>query len=94
NIFLVKKSKIYTPSLSEGCVEGVMRKQIINIANKLNMEVFDNGFMTPDDIPLADEFFLTNAINGIQWVVGYKQKRFFNKIAIELINKLNEIVQQ
>ena len=92
NIFLVKKSKIYTPSLSEGCIDGIMRKQVISIAKKLNLEVFDNGYMAPEDLMLADELLLSNAITGIQWVVGYKQKRFYNKTAIEIIRKLNELI--
>ena len=38
----------------------------------------------------ADELFFTNAINGIRWVVAYKQKRYFNNTSKKLIEKLNE----
>ena len=92
NIFLVKKNKIYTPSLSEGCIEGVMRKQIISIAKTINLKVYDNGYMTADDLLLADELFLTNAINGIQWAAGYKQKRYYNTTVIEIMKKLNKLL--
>lgn len=34
NIFMVINGKLITPSLSEGCLNGVLRKQIINLAKK------------------------------------------------------------
>jgi branched-chain amino acid aminotransferase len=41
----------------------------------------------------ADELFLTNAINGIRWVVAYKQKRYFNTTSKKLTDKLNELIK-
>ena len=40
----------------------------------------------------ADELFLTNTINGIRWVVAYKQKRYFNDTSQRLTQKLNELI--
>jgi branched-chain amino acid aminotransferase len=40
----------------------------------------------------ADEFFLTNTISGIRWVVAYKQKRYFNDTSKKLTDKLNEYI--
>lgn len=62
NIFLVKGERILTPALSEGCVEGVMRRHLLT---KLAVE---EVMMTMDDLQTADEIFLTNAIQGIRWV--------------------------
>ena len=39
NIFLVKNSIITTPSLSEGCVDGVMRKYLLHSFQKENISV-------------------------------------------------------
>ncbi len=91
NLFLVKENIIYTPSLTDGCVDGIMRKKIINIALSLNYTVFDECSIKPDDILKADEVFITNAIKGIQWVIAFRQRRYFNKTAKVLIQKLNEI---
>lgn len=91
NIFIIKRGKIYTPSLVEGCVAGIMRKNIILAAQKSGLEVFDNGSLKPDDLLLADEIFLTNAISGIRWVVAFKNKRYFNKEAGKLLKKINEM---
>jgi branched-chain amino acid aminotransferase len=91
NIFIIKSNKIFTPSLKEGCIDGIMRKQIIEIANDNGLEVFDSAPITIDNLLFADEIFLTNAINGIRWVVGFQHKRYFNKTSVFLTEKLNKI---
>lgn len=89
NIFLVKNGVLMTPSIENGGVSGIMREQIIEIATSLNITVFDDCNLNQENILNADEIFLTNAIRGIQWVVAYQQRRYFNKIAKLLIEELN-----
>ena len=89
NIFLVKDGIIMTPELSEGCVAGVMRKQIIRIAGKENIECIETR-LDENDLISADECFLSNAISGIRWVVAYGQKRYYSKTARRLILSLNK----
>lgn len=91
NIFVVKQMQITTPAINQGCIAGIMRKKIIEIAE--NNEYFvDQGFLLPADLEDADEIFLTNAIDGIKWVVSFKQKRYFNSVSKQLINLLNDFV--
>lgn len=78
NIFVSYNGKIYTPALSEGCVDGVARKVILQAAPTLGVEVIE-AKIDPLLLAEADEIFLTNAVRGVQWVMGYKQKRYFNK---------------
>ena len=89
NLFLVKDGVLMTPSIENGGVSGIMRKQIIEIAANLNITVFDDCNLNHETILSADEIFLTNAISGIQWVVAYQQRRYFNKTAKLLIEELN-----
>lgn len=91
NIFLVKKNQIYTPSTEEGCVEGIMRSIIIDLAIKRRITVFDDCIITDKDLLEADEVFLTNAVKGITWILAYKNRRYFNKISKILTNELNKI---
>ena len=70
NIFLIKDQKLFTPPLSEGCVDGVMRRYIIE-QYKVNEAV-----LTSTDILLADEVFLTNAMYGIRWVRQFQNKTY------------------
>ncbi len=92
NIFLIKEENIYTPPLRSGCLNGIMRKKVIELAKIEGYTVFDEVPIKLPDIMAADELFFTNAINGIRWVMGFKQRRYFNKITKILSQKLNEKV--
>jgi len=91
NIFLYKNNNLYTPSLDEGCMDGVMRRQILKVAKELNINVFV-GMVNGSMLIQADELFLTNAIKGIEWVVAYREKRYFNKASKEILDQLNKLV--
>ena len=89
NVFAVKNNNIITPPLNSGCVEGIMRKQIIYYATQLGYNIAYNN-IKPKDLESMDELFLTNAIVGIKYITGYKQVRFFKRVATKLINELNK----
>lgn len=91
NIFLYKNNNLYTPSVEEGCMDGIMRKQVLCIAKEMNINVFE-GMVNGSMLLQADELFLTNAIKGIEWVVAYRQKRYFNTATKEILEKLNQSV--
>lgn len=80
NIFVFYDKVLYTPALSEGCIAGVMRRVMMDIASSEGIEVIE-AEIKPEILKVADEIFCTNAVEGVQWVMGYKQKRYFNKIS-------------
>jgi branched-subunit amino acid aminotransferase/4-amino-4-deoxychorismate lyase len=89
NLFAVKNGVLYTPPVTDGCIHGVMRNKIIQIAQANRIAVYEISVM--QNVLLgADELFLTNAVHGIRWVVAYKQKRYFNTTSKKLVEKLNE----
>ncbi|MCE3260127.1 MAG: 4-amino-4-deoxychorismate lyase [Bacteroidetes bacterium] len=92
NIFAVKNGTIYTAPLTEGCIAGIMRKQIISIANQNKILTFESP-LTVNTLMNADEVFLTNAIQGIQWVGQFKQRFYTNKMAQFFTDKLNQVTQ-
>ena len=89
NLFVVSNGVLYTPGLEEGCLAGTMRMQIINIALKAGIKVYECNIL-PQNLLVADEIFLTNAISGVKWVSGYRTKRYFNNISRKLISLLND----
>lgn len=93
NIFTVNGNVIYTPALNEGCVAGTMRMHVINAAIDLGFKVFECG-LTHQRLMNADEVFLTNGVKGIQWVNRYKSKRYFHKVADQLLEALNQQVEE
>ncbi|HEY2581043.1 MAG TPA: aminotransferase class IV [Mucilaginibacter sp.] len=90
NVFVWYKNKLYTPALSEGCVEGVMRQVIINLAKKMNTPVTE-AQLNPEILYEADEVFLTNASRGIQSVMGFGIRRYFNESTKLLMDELNKL---
>ncbi len=91
NLFLVSNGVLYTPSLDEGCLAGVMRMQIINLAIMLKFKVYECA-LTPQRLLGADEVFITNTAKGIQWVNKYRAKRFYHKYSDYLLTQLNSSI--
>jgi len=93
NIFFVKGKTIYTPHLSSGCLEGIMRKIIISLAKKNNYTITETTIW-PSEINSFDEIFFTNVIDGIKWTIAYDKKRYINKTSKHLIDILNEQISK
>ncbi|MBG6187673.1 aminotransferase class IV [Flavobacterium sp. CAN_S2] len=92
NIFMLLGNKLITPPVSEGCLNGVMRKQILSLAKKIeNLEVVEE-VISPFDLQKADELFLTNVIKGIQPITQYRKKTFGTNVSVQLLDKLNEMI--
>ncbi|MBJ2174651.1 aminotransferase class IV [Aureibaculum sp. A20] len=89
NIFLVKGKHIVTPPLSEGCLKGVFRKNLLEFISKDDTLTIEEKVISPFELQKTDEIFLTNAIVGIQPVSKYRKKEFTSKIAFYLRDKMS-----
>ena len=87
NVFIVKNGSLYTPPLSEGCIAGVLRKQIFKLSKNLKWLVFESP-LTLFNLMNADEVFLTNSIRGIEWVGQFRDKFYSNRQSRELMDAL------
>lgn len=76
NIFIVKDNVVKTPSTTEGCIKGIVRKKVLEIISKNEEFKVEETSISPFEIQKADEVFITNAIIGIQPVTQYKKKTF------------------
>jgi branched-chain amino acid aminotransferase len=89
NLFMLLEGKLITPPLSEGCLNGIMRKQILSLASKMEgLEVVEEP-ISPFNLQKADELFITNVIKGIQSITKYRKKEFENTVANDLVKRLN-----
>jgi len=94
NLFMVVGKKLITPPVSEGALNGIMRKQILALAKKIEgIEVLEE-VISPFDLQKADELFLTNVIMGIQPITKYRKKDFVTNLAHLLVQKLNESISE
>ena len=69
NIFAVRNDKVITPPLSSGCLEGVTRGVLMEIAVEAGTTVVERA-MRPEDLYAADEVFITSTNRN---VIGVKE---------------------
>jgi branched-chain amino acid aminotransferase len=78
NVFFVKGELICTPSISQGGVDGVMRRYLIAQIRNAGISM-EERTVSPDEAAEADELFLTNAMNGIRWAGRFENKILTNQ---------------
>ena len=83
NLFIIKDQMILTCALSQGCVNGVMRRNILESGLFVKETI-----ITEEDLLLADEVFLTNAISGIRWVKQFRDKTYNNDETIKIYDRI------
>ncbi|WP_339916443.1 aminotransferase class IV [Yeosuana marina] len=89
NIFVVKDNVIKTPPLTDGCLKGIMRKQLIEILQQLSEYEILESSISPFELQKADEIWMTNVITGIQPVTKYRKKYFESNVSKVVLQKLN-----
>ena len=93
NLFLVKGNAIKTPPLEDGCLKGIMRKQVIEIIKKIPDYEFEETSISPFELQKADELFVTNVIQGLQPITAYRKKTFKTTVSQNILAKLNMMVR-
>jgi branched-chain amino acid aminotransferase len=88
NIFIVKNEKILTPPLNSGCLEGVTRGILMEIAPEVGLSVVEQA-LRPEDLYSADEVFITSTNRNLISVSEIAS----NKIAAPgpVCDRLNEL---
>lgn len=89
NIFMVKDQTISTPPLEDGCLNGVVRKKLMGILEKMEGYDVKEISISPFDLQKADELFTTNSVMGIRPITKYRKKEYKSEVASNLIGKLN-----
>ncbi|BAO56471.1 aminotransferase class IV [Nonlabens marinus] len=90
NLFLRSENIIKTPPLVDGCLNGIMREQVIaQLKRMLNYEIVEES-ITPFELQRADELFSTNVIQGIKNITKYRKKEYEQTAGDELRSFFNE----
>ncbi len=93
NIFLVKGTTIKTPPLKDGCLNGILRKKLLEILRKTDSYTVEEASISAFELQQADELFITNVVKGLQPVTKYRKKEFSVSITKDLIGKLNTVAR-
>lgn len=75
NVFFVKNDILYTPTLTQTGIAGIMRSFVLQTAAAQQIKVVQDKFY-PQDLSTADEIFVTNSIIGI-WAVKQLESHVF-----------------
>ncbi len=93
NIFLISGNSIKTPPLSDGCLNGIVRKQLISIIKEMPEFILEEASISPFELQKADELFITNVIQGIGPITKFRKKQFSNRVIKLLLPKLNLVAR-
>jgi branched-chain amino acid aminotransferase len=89
NLFLVKGNTIKTPPLGDGCLNGIIRKKLMEVVGATDEFQLLEESVSPFELQKVDELFITNSIVGIQPISKYRKKQFVTTVSKKLVGKLN-----
>ena len=89
NIFIVKKGKLYPPTLTSA-LDGITRDSVINIAHDEGLEVIEKN-ITRDEVYTADEAFFTGTAAEITPIKELDRRMIGNGARGEITEKLQSI---
>ena len=93
NLFMLMGNRLVTPPVGDGCLNGIMRRQVLELAKKLEGIEVAEASISPFDLQKADELFVTNVIKGIRPVTKYRKKEYGSDLAADLVKRLNAKVR-
>ncbi|MEN8139498.1 MAG: aminotransferase class IV [Bacteroidota bacterium] len=98
NIFIGTDNIISTPKLEDGCVDGILRKKLMELIRERSPYSIIEREIHKDELLQCDEVFLTNSIMGIQPVHKCKDKTYETEVSEKLseiiINEINLMLDQ
>ncbi len=100
NLFAVKNGKVFTPPLNSGCLEGVTRGILFELAPEAGIPISEQT-LRPEDLYSADEVFISSTnrnLIGVSEIAGRpiatapgpvtrRLKEAFNAFVTEYINR-------
>jgi hypothetical protein len=87
NLYLIKGKVVRGAAACQGAYLDISKPAMLSVFKSLNLVYSEDEGITIADILGAEEILTVNAVDGIQWVVGFEEKRFFNHKA----RKINEL---
>lgn len=93
NLFLVKDNVIKTPPLTDGCLKGITRGKILEIAKKLPEYKIEETSISPFELQKADEMFITNVVVGVQPISKYRKKEYKAEVSKTILGRLNTLAR-
>lgn len=92
NIFLIQKGVLFTPALTQGCVAGTKRRELLEILPTLGFQV-EETIITKEMVHETEEVFLTNALREIRPVICIDNTYYSRELTTRLMQQLEGLKQ-
>ena len=83
NLFVWDGTHLRTPPLSEGCVGGIYRNHLMEVCKQAGIRVQESA-LNKEDLELAKEIMLCNALRGVRAVTHFAGKQFSSEFSSKL----------
>ncbi len=96
NIFFVKNSVLYTPSISCGLLPGILREKVLALRESLGLRL-SLGAFSKEELMDADEVFITNSILEIMPISQIENQKLDmgkNKITRKISKAYFEMIEE
>jgi branched-subunit amino acid aminotransferase/4-amino-4-deoxychorismate lyase len=92
NIYLIKGKSVRGASSSQGAYQDISRQLMLNIFESLGLDYSENEGISVHDIKDAEEILVVNTIEGVRWILGFEDKRYFNNTTRKISELFNRRV--
>lgn len=90
NIYIIKGESVRSPGVQQGAYIDITKTLMLKVFKKLNLKFSDSNGISIQDMKEAEEIFSVNSVDGIRWIAGFENKRYFNNT----IRKISELFNQ
>ena len=94
NLFMIKDKVLFAPSVNTGCYCDLIRPEIMRLANGLNMKVVETDDLEPKHLLQMDELFFASETQGIQWILGFEDRRYVHRHTDKIYAALNSFLEK
>lgn len=96
NMFFIKDNTVFTPLLECGCLDGITRRVIFELAKKYKIKIYEGNFSL-SQVYSADEAFLTNSLIAVMPLAAIEKQLIrqgrAGKITKFFIKKYNYLLE-
>ncbi|MEO5674671.1 MAG: aminotransferase class IV [Chitinophagales bacterium] len=89
NLFWIEKGNIFSCPVSDGGIDGIMRRNLIHVLRQNDFVVKEKS-IEPEELKNADEIFLTNTGVGIKPVSQFESVIFSSRITEKVFSMLKQ----
>ncbi|GAB3042706.1 aminotransferase class IV [Spirosoma pulveris] len=89
-LFWYADDALYTPALQTGCIDGIIRRQLLRLAPAMGIPVYE-GLYKPDVLQRAEAVFCANVM-GIQWL--NQVNNYTIKATVDVRHRLTTLLDQ